>query len=104
MRIRYEEIVSAYEEGLRTQLRGFRPAHDFLDTWVHDEDPARSILSMVESAGLGGVKSLEVDVGPETARRIDARRLEALTARSGKATVTAPEGGRAGLLLRVDYS
>ena len=98
--VRYEEVVSNYERGLQTQLRGFRPAQDFLETWVHDADPARSILSMVEAAGLEGVKALEIEIGPGTARGLDRSRLEALIA--GAARVKVAERGD-GLLLTVTY-
>lgn len=100
MQVRYEEIVDEYERGLQTRLRGFRPAHDFLDTWVHDPDPARSILSMLEAAELGGIKDLDIAIGPETAGRMDRQRLQELAAQVGK--VTLEEQG-AGLLLKVTY-
>lgn len=87
MRIRYEEIASGYEEGLRTQLRRFRPAHEFLETWVHDTDPAKSILSMVEAAQMGGIDRLEVLIGESTAKGIDLAQLKALTDKVGRAEI-----------------
>ncbi len=101
MRVSYEDIVAEYERGIQTQLRGFRPAQDFLDTWVHDEDPARSILSMAEAAELEGLDVLEVAVGPETAKRVDATRLTQMLSKVGKTSLT-PEGQ--GLLLKVSYA
>jgi hypothetical protein len=99
MRIQYEEVVAAYEQGLQTQLRGFRPAQAFLETWVHDADPARSILSMVEAAELGGLKDLEIALAPETAEHIDRKRLFETASKLGKAALKAGEGGT--LLLHV---
>jgi len=100
VRISYEAIVADYEKGIQTTLRGFRPAQDFLDTWVHDEDPARSILSMVEAAELGGLHVLEVAVGPGIAGRVDAKLLAEMLSKIGR-TVVRPEAG--GLLLQVTY-
>ncbi len=101
MRVQYEETVSEYEQGLQTRLRGFRPAQEFLETWVHDADPVRSLLSMVEAAELGGVKDLEIALGPETARRVDRKRLESLTSKVGKVTLQEAAGG---LVLKVAYA
>ena len=100
MRVDYDAVVAGYEQGLQTQLRGFRPAHDFLETWVHDADPVRSILNMVESAGLSGARDIDIWIGPETSRRVDGKRLEAVTSQVGKVTVLARD---AGLLLQVTY-
>ncbi len=93
MRVQYEEVVAAYEQGLQTQLRGFRPAHAFLETWVHDADPARSILSMVEAAELGGVKDLEVALGPGLAARIDRDQLVLTASKLGKTSLKEEDGG-----------
>ncbi len=102
MLVRYEEIVSEYEEGLRTQLRGFRPAHEFLETWVHDEDPVRSILNMVEAAELGGLKALDIAIGPETASRIDRKRLIEMAEATGKMALK--KGDADGFVLQVTLS
>ena len=101
MQIRYEEIVAAYERDLQTRLRGFRPQHEFLETWVHDEDPARSLLNMVEAAEMGGLDEISIAIGPETAKRLDQARLQEMTAKVGKVSLVA-EG--AGLLLKVAYA
>ena len=101
MRVDYDAVVAGYEQGLQTQLRGFRPAHDFLETWVHDADPVRSILNMVEAAELSGAKDLDIWIGPETAGKVDGKRLAALTSQVGKVTVQALD---AGLMLRVTYA
>lgn len=101
MRVSYEDVVSAYERDLQTQLRGFRPAHAFLETWVHDADPARSLLNMVEAAELGGLDRIEIDIGPETARVLDAPSLREATAKLGQVTL---EPAGTGLRLQVVYA
>ncbi len=101
MRVHYEEVVAAYEQGLQTQLRGFRPAHAFLETWVHDADPARSILSMVEAAALGGVDAVVIAIAPKTAGQIDRKQLESMTSKVGKVTLEEAGGG---LVLKVAYA
>lgn len=101
MQIRYEEIVGAYERDLQTRLRGFKPLHEFLETWVHDEDPARSLLNMVEAAQMGGLEGLDIEIGPETTKRLDQKRLQEMTSRVGRVSLE-PRG--AGLLLKVAYA
>lgn len=100
MRVDYEEVVAAYERDLQTRLRGFKPAHPFLEGWVHDANPARSILNMVEAAELGDLPSLEIRIGPETAKVLDRAYVRTWTAKVGRATLEEiPDG----LLLKVDY-
>ncbi len=99
--VRYEEIASDYEKNLQTQLRGFKQAHEFLDMWVHDADPVRSILSIVEAAESGGLAAVGVEIGPETLKGIDTARLLDLVGKVGKASLS-PRGS--GSLLHVDLA
>ena len=50
----YDKLVEAYSANLDVTLRGFRPAEEMLDTWVPDDDPIRSLSSLVEAAQLCG--------------------------------------------------
>lgn len=84
VRLDYEALVDEYQGKLQTQLRGFRTAHDFLDMWVHDEDPVRSLLNIVEAAEAGGVAAIEIAIGPDTLARLDEPRLVALVGRIGR--------------------
>src|SRR6266478_1762268 len=62
----YDKLVDAYSANLDVTLRGFRPAEEMLDTWVPDEDPVRSLTSLVEAAQLCGSNSVAVRVGNKT--------------------------------------
>ncbi len=99
--VQYEAIAADYEKNLQTQLRGFKQVHEFLDMWVHDADPVRSILSIVEAAESGGLDAIGVEIGPETLKRLDTNRLLDLVGKIGKAGL-APQG--TGALLRVDLA
>lgn len=99
--VRYETIVSDYEKNLQTQLRGFKQVHEFLDMWVHDADPARSILSIVEAAESGGLDAVSVEIGPETLKGLDTKRLLDLVGKIGQAVLTP---GGAGATLHVELA
>src|SRR5205085_8820385 len=58
----YDKLVDAYSANLDVTLRGFRPAEEMLDTWVPDEDPLRSLTSLVEAAQLCGSDSVSIRV------------------------------------------
>src|SRR5437879_2475446 len=59
----YDKLVEEYSANLDVTLRGFRPAEEMLDTWVPDDDPLRSLTSLVEAAQLCGTNSVAVRVG-----------------------------------------
>lgn len=73
--IDYESLVLSYSDSLTTVLRGFRPALSFLETWVPDEDPARSVLNLVEVAQAAGLSRVTLFIGPDTTRKLDLSRL-----------------------------
>ena len=52
--IRYEELVERFERAMLDKLRQHTISVDFLELWVPDADPVRSIVSMVDSARLAG--------------------------------------------------
>ena len=96
--IDYESLVLGYSDSLTTVLRGFRPALGFLETWVPDEDPAKSVLNLVEVAEGAGRSQVTVFLGPDTVRNLDLPRLLRMVAALGKPDAR-PERG--GLLLTI---
>ena len=62
--IDYDALLAAYRESLVTVLRGFSAGPAFLEAWVPDEDPVRSVVSVVEAAREAGLAGLELDVSP----------------------------------------
>ncbi len=58
--IDYEQLVADYNTSLNSVLRGFRPKYDFLELWVPDSDPIRSVKNLVESARDQGQQSLSL--------------------------------------------
>lgn len=93
VRISYDEIVRDYLESLHSKLRNFSVEPEFLATWVHDEDDHVSLFELFAAAQSSGCRQLTVDVGADTAARLDRKRLEALIAPLGAATISGAEGG-----------
>jgi hypothetical protein len=93
MLLDYESLLAEYETGLFTKLRGFGPAAEFLETWVPDEDPVKSLLNMVEAAEMFGQSTLSVCVGPSTASSLDLKALEAMASRLGAVQIQKHDNG-----------
>lgn len=64
--VNYEEAVSDFNEKLLTQLRSHGAEADYLEMWVPDEDPAKSILNMVEAAQTYGRETIAIRVSKST--------------------------------------
>lgn len=92
--IDFDKVVKAYQESLFTVLRGFRPTPAYLETWVHDEDPVKSVLNMIEAAEGVGQPDVRIYVGAETVKKMELSRLSKLAARTGRLQIDArAEGG-----------
>jgi hypothetical protein len=89
----YDQVTGGYESGLNTQLRGFRGGARFLEHWVHDPDPVKSIINMVEAAETAGLADVTVVLGARTQAAVDMARLDKLAAELGQvAKEERPEG------------
>lgn len=62
----YEQLVADFETKLLTQLRSFGAGAEYLEMWVPDQDPVKSILNMVEAAEAYGRSDLAVKVDAAT--------------------------------------
>jgi hypothetical protein len=71
----YETLVADFEAKLVTQLRSFGPDAEYLEMWVPDQDPVKSILNMVEAAEAFGRRDIAVRVEAKT---LAAGQVEAL--------------------------
>lgn len=54
----YEELIEGFKTKLVTQLRGHSADNVYLETWVPDDDPVKSVLNMVESAIASGLDEM----------------------------------------------
>src|SRR4051812_32011435 len=81
--LNYEQLVQDYNSALNTQLRGFRPAEEYLDIWVPDTDHAKSILNLVEAAEMGGRSEISIVVGSKTLESMNLEQLETMLAPLG---------------------
>ena len=100
--IDYEQVTGAYEATLNTQLRGFRGGARFLEHWVHDPDPVKSVINMIEAAATDGLVDVTVFLGPRTQAALDMGRLDEQAGALGEVTKEPQEGG--GLALTVCFT
>jgi len=85
----YEFLVADFETKLVTQLRNFGTSAEYLEMWVPDENPVKSILNMVEAAEAFGQNEIAIRV---TAAIMPPARISELVTRIGnlgKVAVTA---------------
>ena len=91
----YDQVTGAYVSGLNTQLRGFRGGARFLEHWVHDPDPVKSIINMIEAAETDGLADVTVVIGAGTQAAVEMARLDKLAAELGQVAKEEREGGLA---------
>ncbi len=92
--LNYEVLVRAFEEALATKLRSHAAEADYLEMWVPDEDPVRSILNMVEAAEAFGRDDIAIEVSAETLTDTQVNQLLAVLSDIGSAEITAQTGRR----------
>jgi hypothetical protein len=97
----YDRVTTTYESGLNTQLRGFRGGARFLEHWVHDPDPVKSIVNMIEAAETAGLPDVTVVLGARTQAAVEMARLDKLAAELGQ---VAKEERAGGLALTVRFT
>jgi hypothetical protein len=91
----YDQVTGTYVSGLSTQLRGFRGGARFLEHWVHDPDPVKSIVNMIEAAETDGLADVTVVIGARTQAAVEMSRLDKLAAELGQVAKEEREGGLA---------
>jgi len=91
----YDQVTGTYVSGLSTQLRGFRGGTRFLEHWVHDPDPVKSIVNMIEAAETDGLADVTVVIGASTQAAVDMARLDKLAAELGQVAKEEREDGLA---------
>jgi hypothetical protein len=62
----YERLVDDFANKLVTQLRKFNTDSEYLEMWVPDENPVKSILNMVEAAEAFGRSEIAVQIASNT--------------------------------------
>lgn len=93
--LNYESLVENYESGLSTQLRGFKSGPDFLETWVHDSDPRRSVLGIFEAAKDAGLEELALELAFDTVSSLNVSSLGTELRQLGEVRIgTSPDGTR----------
>ncbi len=91
----YEQVTGSYETSLNTQLRGFRGGARFLEHWVHDPDPVKSVINMIEAAATDGLADVTVVLGARSQAVLDLRRLDELAGALGEVGKELRESGLA---------
>lgn len=95
----YEQVTESYETTLNTQLRGFRGGTRFLEHWVHDPDPLKSVINMIEAAATDGLADVTVLLGARSQAALDMGWLVEQAGALGEVT-KAPRDGRLALTVR----
>lgn len=101
MRINFDKLVADYDRMMFENLRGFSVGVDFLETWVPSDDVTESLEQLVEVATEGGLDRLEIELGAESAGRLDETRLAAAVVHHGASISVLP--GAAGCVVAVSF-
>lgn len=91
--LNYEDLVGAFEEALVTKLRGHAAEAEYLEMWVPDEDPVKSILNMVEAAEAYGREEIAVEVASNTLSDAQVNELLGVLRDIGAVEITARKPG-----------
>ena len=91
--IDYEDIVEEYTTSIQNVLRGFRAKHSFLEMWVPDSDPAKSIFQLVEAAHMEDHTDLSIILSTKVLEGLDLDLLVQKVSVFDKATITPHEKG-----------
>jgi len=92
--IDYDRLVADYEQGLVDRLRGFEAGDaPFLQLWVPDEDPVRSLCNILDAAATEGETTISIAIGADTAASLDADALRAAASEYGTVTLDANGAG-----------
>ena len=92
--LNYELLVRAFEESLVTKLRGHGAEADYLEMWVPDDDPVKSLLNMVEAAEAYGRDEIAIEVSAETLSDDRVNELLAVLRDIGRPRIADRDGGR----------
>ncbi|MBI3297908.1 MAG: hypothetical protein HYZ75_07080 [Elusimicrobia bacterium] len=94
MRLVFEDLARAYQEVLQAKLRNFSVGPDFLQTWVHEEDAARSLYGIFEAAAAAKLaEPLTVFASAATAAALDRAAFERELGALGELTAAAAPDG-----------
>lgn len=89
----YEPLLADFNHKLNTQLRGHGADSDYLEAWVPDEDPVKSILNMAESAIASGCAAMKVRFAAATMDEAQRRALVAAVQGFAEARIAGHAGG-----------
>ncbi|MCG8555206.1 MAG: hypothetical protein MJD61_07945 [Proteobacteria bacterium] len=95
----FDQLCADYRSGLATKLRGFGPSADYLELWVPDEDPMRSVANMLDAAAELGRPELTLRMGAATTASMDLAELEQAAREFGRVRLVRLEDG---VVLAVD--
>ncbi|MDC0253309.1 hypothetical protein OAK75_00325 [Bacteriovoracales bacterium] len=91
--VSYESLVRDYNESINNILRGFKPKYEYLEMWVPDSDPYKSILNLFDAAQIAGEEKICLHVGKESLESIDCKNLKAEVEKLGALKVSKNDDG-----------
>ncbi len=99
--LNYEDLVEAFEAALVTKLRGHGAEAEYLEMWVPDDNPVKSILNMVEAAETFGRDEIAIQVADSTLDAAQRKELGGYLAEIGEAQMLPAEDG---VLIKVSWT
>ena len=84
----YEPLMADFNHKLNTQLRSHGADSEYLETWVPDEDPVKSMLNMAESAIAFGCQEMKIRFAASTMSEAQRTQLVATLADIGEGRLT----------------
>ncbi|MEK8019661.1 MAG: hypothetical protein VSS75_022535, partial [Candidatus Parabeggiatoa sp.] len=91
--IDYQQLVTDYNEALVNVLRGFRPKYEFLDIWVPDAEPDKSILNLLEAAQIEGENEVSLFLEEKLLDELDIKTLIQEASKLGEINTRETEQG-----------
>ncbi len=91
--IDYQQLVADYNEALVNVLRGFRPKYEFLDIWVPDAEPDKSILNLLEAAQIEGENEVSLLLDQKLLDDLDIKTLIQDASKLGQVNTRQTEQG-----------
>jgi hypothetical protein len=91
--IDYKQLVAEYNKALVNVLRGFRSKYEFLDIWVPDAEPYRSIINLLEAAQIEAENEVSLLLDQQTLDGLDLNALIQQASELGQVNTRQTEQG-----------
>ena len=84
IKVNYEQLLKKFDELLTSTSRGFDTEHEFLESWVPDNDINQSLIDLISSANDYNVNFLKIELTQEILNKINLDLIKNRHKNSGK--------------------